>query len=304
MKLMEENYKLAKWLNNEMTDMELQEFQSEPDYHLYEKIKKYSSELETPSFDSQRMLNNVLSAKKEDKKIIKLQPNWFMRIAAVIIISFGLLFTYATFSTSKEYAENGNKTIFSLPDNSEVVLNAGSEIEYKKWFWDNNRNLHLTGEAYFKVAKGKKFEVNTNLGKVTVLGTQFDVKARKNRFDVTCFEGRVKVNYNQQEIILTKGQSVAFENDSKILFKTIQETKPLWTKNEIGFDNENLSNILEEIERQFNVTIDAKKINSEQLFTGKIPLDNIDVALQIATSSYHLKYLKANKTTYNLEEIR
>ena len=65
---MEENYKLAKWLNNEMTDMELQEFQSEPDYHLYEKIKKYSSELETPSFDSQIMLNNVLSAKKEDKK--------------------------------------------------------------------------------------------------------------------------------------------------------------------------------------------------------------------------------------------
>ena len=48
----------------------------------------------------------------------------------------------------------------------------------------------------------------------------------------------------------------------------------------------------------------AKKINSEQLFTGKIPLDNIDVALQIVASSYHLKYSKSNKTTYNLEEIR
>lgn len=301
---MEENYKLAKWLSGEMTDSELKEFQSEPDYHLYEKIKKYSSELETASFDSQNMLNNILSIKKENRKVITFQPNWFMRIAAVLVICFGLLFTYTTFSTSKEYAENGNKTKFMLPDNSEVILNAGSEIEYKKWFWDNNRKLGLQGEAYFKVAKGKKFEVNTNLGKVTVLGTQFNVKARKERFDVTCFEGRVKVNYNDKEVILTKGQMVSFQDNEKIIHQATNENKPLWTKNEIGFEKENLSTIIDEIERQYNITIDGNKIKSEQLFTGKIPLNNIDVALQIISATYHLNYSKTTPTSYNLVEKR
>ena len=299
---MEENYKLAKWLNGEMTDSELKEFQAEPDYHLYEKIKKYSSEIETPTFDKQKILDNVLSTKKEETKVIALQPNWFMRIAAVIVISFGLFFTYSTLSTSKEYADNGSKTVFSLPDNSEVVLNAGSEIEYKKWFWDNNRNLSLTGEAYFKVAKGKKFEVNTNLGKVTVLGTQFNVKARKKRFDVSCFEGRVKVNYNDKEVIITKGEMVSFENNEKIIHQVISENKPLWTKNEMGFEKESLTTILEEIERQYNVTIDANKVKSSQLFTGKIPLDNIDIALQIITATYHLNYSKTTKNSYTIVE--
>ena len=250
---MEENYKLAKWLNDEMTDEELKEFQSESDYHLYQKIKLYSSELETTNFDEEKILSKVIASKNQAPKVIPLKQNWFLRIAAVLVIGLGLYFSYNTFSATNEIAANGLKNTFTLPDNSEVVLNSGSEINYKKWNWDSNRNLNLKGEAYFKVAKGKKFEVKTDLGTVSVLGTQFDVKARKNRFDVTCFEGRVKVNYNKQEVILTKGQTVAFENNNKILFENVSETKPSWTSSEINFNKESLSNVLDEIQRQYNI---------------------------------------------------
>ena len=58
---MEENYKLAKWLNDEMTDKELLEFQSESDYHLYQKINLYSSELEVPDFNLQKLFSQILS---------------------------------------------------------------------------------------------------------------------------------------------------------------------------------------------------------------------------------------------------
>ena len=167
-------------------------------------------------------------------------------------------------------------------------MNSGSEIEYKKWNWDNHRNLELDGEAYFRVAKGKKFEVKTNLGKVTVLGTQFNVKARKNRFDITCFEGRVKVNYKDKEIILTPGKSVAFEN-GKQLNLLVDTQKPEWLENKIAFNKENLSNILDEIQRQYNVTIEVQANYSNELFTGKMPLDNLDVALQIIATTYHLE---------------
>jgi transmembrane sensor len=301
---MEGNYKLAKWLDGEMTDAELKEFQSETEYPLYEKIKLYSSQLETSNFDDEKLLNSVLESKKHTPKVIALKANWFMRIAAIFVIGFGLFFAYNTLIPSTELAENGKQTTFSLPDNSEVTLNSGSQIEYKKWNWESNRNLNLAGEAYFKVAKGKKFEVNTNLGKVSVLGTQFNVKARKNRFDVTCFEGKVKVNYNNQEVILTKGQMVSFEGNEKIISQNTVDEKPLWTSKQLRFEKEKLTAVLEEIQRQYNVKIDASKINSEQLFTGKIPSNNIDIALKTITSIYHLNYSKSTNSNYVIEEIK
>lgn len=301
---MEENYKLAKWLDGEMTDAELKEFQADPDFPLYEKIKLYSSQLETPKFDEHKILNTVLETKKQTPKVVTLKPNWFMRIAAVLVIGFGLFFAYNTFTPTTELAENGKQTTFLLPDNSEVVLNSGSQIDYKKWNWDSNRKLELNGEAYFKVAKGKKFEVNTNLGKVSVLGTQFNVKARKDRFDVICFEGKVKVNFNTQEVILTPGQMVSFEGNEKIVSKTISDVKPVWLSKELSFEKEKLTAVLEEIQRQYNVTVDAKNIKSDQLFTGKIPTNNIDIALKTITSIYHLKYSKSTNSNYVIEEIK
>lgn len=301
---MEENYKLAKWLDGEMTDAELKEFQADADFAFYEKIKIYSSQLKTPHFEESKILNSVLQSKKQTPKVVALKPNWFIRIAAVLVIVFGLTLAYTTFSTSTELAENGKQTTFLLPDNSQITLNSGSQIDYKKWNWDTNRNLELNGEAYFKVAKGKKFEVKTNLGKVSVLGTQFTVKARKARFDIICFEGKVKVNLNTQEIILTQGQMVSFEGNEKIISKTITDNKPLWLSKELVFEKENLQSVLEEIQRQYNLTIDASTIKSKQLFTGKIPTNNIDVALKTITSIYHLNYLKSTHSNYVIEEIK
>lgn len=301
---MEENYELAKWLNDEMTEAELQEFRSRPDYHLYEKIKTYSSQLETDNFNQEDMLNTIIASKKETAKVIPLHRNWMFRAAAVLVLGFGLFFTYQTITPTTQWSKNGEETVFSLPDNSEVILNSGSKIEYRKWNWDNNRNLNLQGEAYFRVAKGKKFEVNTDLGTVSVLGTQFNVKARNNRFDVTCYEGKVKVNYQSDEVILTKGQTVSFENKIKIIHQTVTHEKPLWTVNQMDFEKENLVSVLDEIQRQYNISIETKNIRSEQLFTGKIPAGNIDVALQIIASTYHLKISKINSTTYSMEEMK
>lgn len=293
---MEEDYKLAKWLNNELSESELVEFKKNSDYELLNKIKENSAFLFTPNYDENKILQNVLKTKK-DSNVISLQ-NWFGKIAAVFVLGCGIYFGSNTLLTTKESAELRSQTNFSLPDNSKVVLNSGSEIKFKKWNWENNRTLDLEGEAYFKVAKGKTFEVITSLGKVTVLGTQFNVKARNNRFDVTCFEGKVKVKYNNQEIILTKGELISFENDQKIVTKTILESQPTWTKNEITFEKERLTNLLAELERQYDITFNYKNSITNQLFTGKIPTDNIDIALQIISATYHFEIQKDSNKSY------
>jgi len=300
---MEEKYTLAKWLNDEMTEKELAEFKASSDYTVFEKIKDVSAHLKTPHFNEEQLLSNILSSKKEEKPAISFTSNWIYQIAAVFVITLGLTYFLTSNPTQTQLAENGKQTAFLLPDNSEVVLNSGSEIEYKEKKWTENRVLNLTGEAYFKVAKGKTFEVNTNLGKVTVLGTQFNVKARDNRFDIVCYEGRVKVNYLNQEIIITKNQNVSFENGKQLQISAPTTNKPSWTSNELEFNNDHFITIIKETERKYNITITTKTNTSHQFFTGKIPANHLNSALQIIASTYHLKVTKQNEKVYILEDI-
>ena len=300
---MEENYKLAKWLSGEMTKEELVAFEAEPDFVIYNKIKKYASELETPNFDENKTLSTILASPKKEIKTISLTQNWFFRMAAVLVIGLGLFIGYQNFATSTEYAENGVQNSFTLPDNSEVVLNSGSKIAYKKWNWENHRALELNGEAFFKVAKGQNFEVHTSLGKVTVLGTQFNVKQRDNRFDVTCYEGKVKVNYGDTELIITKGMSVAFEDGKSITIPENSIQNPEWLNNEMVFYQANLKSIIGEFERRFNVTLELKSNNNLQLFTGTIPSENIDIALQVLATTYHLEPTKVSKNKIILKAV-
>lgn len=300
----EENYKLAKWLSDELTPEELALFEAQPDFVLYQKIRYYSDRLQTSDFDGQPMLAKVLAQEKQQQirkpKTVSMGI-WLGRIAAVLVIGFGMYFAFGTFSRQTQMTGNGKQVSFLLPDNSAVTLNSGSEISYKKWDWDNNRSLDLTGEAYFRVAKGKKFEVNTSLGKVTVLGTQFNVKARNGRFDVSCFEGRVQVGYKGRQHLIGKGQSVAFEDNQKIIDQELTAEKPYWLMGQIVFEKAKLADVLEETQRVCNIRIEAKGIRSAQLFSGKIPANSSDVALTVIASTYHLRVIRISKNHYALE---
>ncbi len=297
---MEEKYPLAQWLNEDLNEKEKAELLADPDFATYEKIRKYSSELSTSDFDEYKMLSNILaSKKKQETKIIPLFRNWIYKVAAILVLGIGFAFLYQNTNQEKQIATIGNKITFGLPDASQVVLNSASEIEYKKSNW--NRKVKLDGEAYFKVAKGKRFEVYTNLGKIAVLGTEFDVKARKNRLDVTCFEGRVQVNYKDFQIILSQGQSTTFEN-GKQTNSFVSNSKPEWIDNKIAFVKQNLNQIIDELEQNYDIKIKSNLFQNRELFTGKIPTNDLDVALDIISSTYQLKIVKINSKSIIFEK--
>lgn len=296
--IMEENYTLAKWLNNELEGEELKAFEASDDFAVYQKIKHYSAELKTPDFNEDKMLQTILKTKKSNK--ISLQKV-FLRIAAVLIISFGITLAVKNFANFTEFSAHGETTEFLLPDNSAVVLNSGSSVEYKKWNWNNERKLKLDGEAFFKVAKGKKFEVATNLGTVSVLGTQFNVKNRNKRLDVSCYEGKVQVNYQNQNVILTKGMTISFENGTQINADQTNQSTPEWLKNEVHFTKEKLQAILDEISRQYAIEIEYTGKPTNQVFSGTIPMNDLDVALEIIATTYHLQIVKKNEAKIILQ---
>ncbi|UTN03731.1 FecR domain-containing protein [Flavobacterium bizetiae] len=298
---MKENRLLAKWLNDDLSPDELAEFEASPDFEKYQKIKNYTSHLQVDDLDENAMLSNILSQKKATPKVVPLYKKWMFQAAAIFVLVIGITLVMKFFVPQTQTADFGEKTTFSLPDHSEVVLNSGSEINYKKWNWDNNRHLELKGEAYFRVAKGRRFEVQTNLGKVTVLGTQFNVKARKNRFDVVCYEGRVKVNYANTQILLTHGQSVRFENGKQVKMN-VNSLKPEWIDDQICFTKENIRTLLDEVERQYNVKIELNSKDTISLFTGKLPAKDLDTALQIISTTYHLEAKKVSENKIIFDE--
>ena len=120
------------------------------------------------------------------------------------------------------------------------------------------------------------------------------MKARKNRFDVVCFEGRVKVNYADTQILLTHGQSVSFENGKQIK-AVVSLTQPEWIGNEIAFYKENIRSILDEVERQYDITIELNTKDTTSLFTGKLPANDLNTALQIISTTYHLEAKQVSK---------
>ncbi|RKR12477.1 FecR family protein [Maribacter vaceletii] len=297
---MQENY-LAKWLNNELTDTELAEFKKSDEYASYIKIKEASSNLEAPAFNIDAAWNEHKNRRiVEESKTIQLKPykRFLQLAAAVAVLLVASYFYLGTLdqSISTQYAEN--KEVI-LPDTSEVLLNAESSVSYSEKNWDKERNISLEGEAYFKVAKGKRFTVATDNGTVAVLGTQFNVENRNNFFEVTCFEGLVRVTYNNKETKLTAGTSFLVIDGKEIAVNGPENTAPSWINKESSFNSIPLSYVFNEFQRQHNVTVETKNIDTKQLFTGTFSNTNINLALQSISVPTQIQYtLEGNKVVF------
>lgn len=99
----------------------------------------------------------------------------------------------------------GRRSMIVLADNSRIWINSGSKVIYSRTFKGKKRQIFVEGEAYLKVAhnKEKPFIVSTSAFEVEVLGTSFNIAARKgsNRADVVLVEGSVDVKDHQERHI-------------------------------------------------------------------------------------------------------
>ncbi|QOD59798.1 FecR domain-containing protein [Polaribacter haliotis] len=298
---------ILKWLNREVSDEELVHLKESENFTTLEKIAHYSSQIETPKVDVEKSLASLkLKTKSTSKKgkVVKLNFKKLYKYAAAVLVllttSYFFLFNNdANFNT--QYAET--KT-FNLPDNSEVVLNANSEITYSKKDWENSRNLDLNGEAYFKVQKGKKFTVNTEIGEVTVLGTQFNVKERDNYFEVKTYEGLVSVAYKDTLVKLPKGTIFKVVNGVVDTNTTFNVNENSWLQKESNFKSTPLKIVLEEIKNQFGYTVKTDNVNATKLYTGGFSHTDVNVAMQSVTIPLQLSYKIEGKTitVYNYEQ--
>ncbi|HEY9125317.1 MAG TPA: FecR domain-containing protein, partial [Bacteroidales bacterium] len=134
------------------------------------------------------------SIKTRKTKEIKFNFKHAFLIAASIALFIGLWFGFEQWNHAKYSTSSGKTLTFELPDGSQVILNAESQVNWNKFRWKYSRIVILKGEALFKVNKGSRFEVQTSQNKVSVMGTKFNVFSRPGYFEVKCYEGKVAVD--------------------------------------------------------------------------------------------------------------
>lgn len=306
---MEENY-LAKWLNGELSEAEEKAFRDTPEYHTYNRIAQTSAQLEAPAFDMEQALNRARSTQEatigrdtglgqnsnEEQntnggKVRTLSPmyRWMSAAAAVVLfVSVGWLY-WNSLQPTVEAGLAEHKDVV-LPDASEITLNAGSSLVYDSFTWEEDRRIELKGEAFFKVAKGKTFTVETSAGTVTVLGTQFNVVQRDGYFIVSCYEGLVRVEAGEMALELPAGEEFRILNGVSESLKIPAGEVPGWTQNESTFTSMPLSFVLQEFERQYNLTVTTRGIDQNLSFSGSFSNTNMDLALKSISTPLKMAY--------------
>lgn len=163
----------------------------------------------------------------------------------------------------------------TLSDGSKVWINSLSAIRYPVLFRKNEREVEVTGEAYFEVQPDstRPFYVVSNGVRVMVTGTSFNVHNYQNDdyFHVTVASGSVIVRTGSKDLALNPGQQAYNDKESGIL-----RIKPVmidefvsWKDGIYIFRESKLAEVLKRAERWFGVDFIFENKNLEKLiYTG------------------------------------
>ena len=221
----------------------------------------------------------------------------------------------------------GSKSKLELPDGTQVWLNANSKLTYaNEHFGKNNREVILTGEAFFDVTKNEKvpFIIHTGPVNITVKGTAFNVKAypKGETIETSLVRGLVEITTDEdpeRKILLKPNEKIIIPVKkpgttafSKIITDSVgaslytitklkaSEKEPAeiaWINPQLIFDNEPFEIIAPKLESWYNISI---RFTDEELkkkrFTGVIEKETLKETLEAMQLSYHFYYqIKQNE---------
>lgn len=180
---------------------------------------------------------------------------------------------YNTISTPE-----GGEYMLILSEGTRVWLNAASSLMFPTNFNSDERNVQLSGEAYFEVSKDKRkpFIVSTGKTKVTVLGTHFNINSYSDEPTVktTLLEGSVSVSQSNQAVVLKPGQQSQSpstgDSDITLLSSINTEAVMSWRSGLFQFENTPLQEVMRQLSRWYGVEIDYRGSLESDRFTGYI----------------------------------
>ncbi len=190
--------------------------------------------------------------------------------AAAICLLFGLGWTAAVHSPGKGdktitqqelFVPPGQRAWVTLPDGSQVWVNAGSTLSYPSRF-DKERRITLDGEAYFEVTKNpdKPFIVSTEHVQIKALGTEFNVHSysKTHRMHTTLVSGSIMVYEPYAEAagqILFPNEQLFYENGIFRLERAPDKEQLLWKEGIYSMRKETLDQAIPKLELYYDIKI-------------------------------------------------
>lgn len=291
----EKETRYARWLSGQLDENEKEAMQQSGELKELEAILKATDEWTLPRLDTQKAYEQFSKQNKQQKSqlsVARIRPLLSAAAVALALLITALFILQNPTQKSAGYAQN---LTIALEDETTIVLNDGSALQYSKREWNKNRIVELTGEAYFEVSKGgAPFLVQTALGQVQVLGTAFNVRTWDERLDIECYEGKVSVSQNEQLDTLSAGSALIVQ-DGQSSRKNIPHRKPRWQGEEAQthFSNLAIKWVLDELERQYDVKLQRPSLQDIPPISGSFNHDDLESAL--------VKVCKPAGLSFNIE---
>jgi len=196
----------------------------------------------------------------------------------------------------------GKRSFITLSEGTKVWLNSGSKLIFPPAFKGKTREVVLEGEAFFDVAHNveKPFYVKTDVFRMKVYGTKFNIQAyRQDKdYNIVLVEGKVSMNSNSdlqaKEVFLAPNQKASIiKGDEKIEVTMVENTNiyTAWVDGYLTFSNEELPVLLERVSRYYNAEIEIDPNANIETIYGKLDLkDDLERVLDgiafISKTSY------------------
>eukprot|EP01133_Synstelium_polycarpum_P014630 gene14630-17303_t len=238
-------------------------------------------------------------------KIPRFNFSWVTKVAAVFLV-FGVLAVLYHFTLSRFFSAEDtvyswkqiqvpNRLISSitLPDGTKVTLNSASKLKYPESFKGSNREVYLSGEAFFDVVSDHQhpFIVHTEKMKIKVLGTAFNIRSYANDREkqTTLLRGSIQVTFpdNPATVMLKPKDKIlikdgAYELGTQTYYNEAEGSlmETLWMSNKLAFRNESFESLANDLERKYGVKIIFNKNSIRDFkFSGEFEKENLEQAL-------------------------
>ncbi|MBC9929902.1 FecR family protein [Chitinophaga qingshengii] len=208
-----------------------------------------------------------------------------------------------------------------LPDGTQVWINAGSQVSYDARFTGGSRDVTVTGEVFFDVAKddNKPFIVHSDNLAIQVLGTSFNIRAYGDdqKAEVAVITGKVQVmmrNSPEKKVVLLPREKLVLSLDKRTTIKAdsiphvnfrVQELaaskdpdvvmETAWCQQKLAFMNETFAEVARKMERQFNVNIVFEdETLKKEILSGVFEKEDVNKALHLLqmTTGFHYRVVQ------------
>jgi len=230
------------------------------------------------------------------------------RIAAIFVVSFSLgMFTHNYFTKNKveeiAYVEKfvplGSQSEVRLSDGTIVSLNAGSTLRYSTDYGISQRKVYLSGEGHFKVAQqaNTPFTVHTAKANITVLGTEFNIRAYPDEDlkETTLIVGKISIDKGADHpiVFLEPGQKLSLTSSEVIITQLDPEAaqaKASWKDQEWRIETVTLQDLAVKLNRRFNVNIQVDERVKDVYFSGTFIDGTLEQILQVVRVATGVNY--------------